>query len=476
MGRKAAVKEETTTETPFDFTKSGQKFNDVERFCSFWANYPDQDGLKAYLYRLAPVIDCRQSGNKFSYIDTFDTPVDPGEFLRRRGSGKYEIKLSDAKKPSPHSQVARCIFNLEDPDVPAVFNPSDLVVVGEPGIRNRPLIERYLSQGYVIAENQKNAVYLDKNKQEIPFSCLLPVGSAGASGAERELAETVRHLSTERAAAESAASGSRDALVSQLLSVILANQRAPVADPLENAFKIAERLKPPAVDSTQVELLKVIASLAKPQETAAAAAAVNPLETTRATLAMMKEMGWAAPGSGDSGGGGFWTAVFGALPSIIDVLRPGLAALAAYGAGAPAGGRVPAAAPAVAALPAVLPAGGGVQPSGPLPGGGVVGEEMEGDEMLGFGTLMQLGEDALDAFTRGLTGADFAHGLCCRKGGEKSYALLYKLGKATLLQALSMAQNAPQLSAEQKALLLAKKGEIESFIDSFLSYADTPAE
>jgi hypothetical protein len=461
MGRKPNAVVENT---PFDFAKSNQKFADVDRFCSFWAEYPDQDGLVCYLYRLSPAIDCRQTGNKYAYIERFQGAAVPSsEVLRKWGSGKYEFRLTDTKKPAQVNQVARCMFDLLDTDLPPIFNPSDLVLVGEAGKLNQPIVQRYLSQGWVIVEGQKNDAYIDtRSKEPIPFSSLLPPAAGSGTPAERELAETVRALATDKQAAELSALTSRDALVSQLLAVVLKNQAGAV-DPMERAFQIAERLRPqPATDPVQVELLKVIAGLVKPAPESAAAA--NPLETTRATLAMMREMGWNSPGESSGGSGGFWTAVFGALPSILDTFRPALAALALRPAGAPA--QVPS---------AVLPAGGG--PSGPIPGvPGVMSPGESDDEMISFNELLELGQDALDAFGRGLTGFDFAHGMVCRRGGEKRYALLYKMGKQTLLGALEMAQNAPQLSAEQKALLLSRKGDIEAFIDSFMSYANTEGQ
>jgi hypothetical protein len=467
MGRKPAAQVDNA---PFDFGKSNQKFSDVERFCQFWAEYPDQDGLKAYLYRLSPAIDRRQTNTKVSNIDTFDTPQPSSEFLRKWGSGKYEVRLSDAKKPGPASQVARCVFTLEDSELPPVFNPSDLVVVGENGRLNQPIIQRYLSQGWVIVENQKNEAYADgRTKEPIPFSCLLPPAAAGAPAETRELAETVRALATDKQAGELAAMTSRDALLRDLLNIVVARQNAPAVDPMERAFQIAERLAPKTVDPVQVQLLEVIARMSNPQP---AAAASNPLEVTRQTMGFLKEMGWAAPGESSGGGsGGFWTAVFTSLPSILEVFRPALAALAFRPAAVPAGVPVP-------LVPSAgLPAGGGLagNPSGPIPGSVPANGAGEGDdEMFNVMQLMDLGQDALDAFGRGLTGFDFAHGLCCRRGGEKQYAMLYRMGKDTLMGALNMAQGAPQLSAEQKAMLQGRKADIEAFIDSFMSYADAP--
>lgn len=502
MGRKPAA---GADEKPFDFASAGQRFNNIDRFCQYWREYPDQDGLKVYLYRISPPIDRRQSNCRDSNIATYTEPAGRDDVLRVFGSGKYQFRFVDQKRPAAHSLMAQCLFDIAEPDCPPIFNPEDLVITGEPAIQNRPLIEKYLSMGWTVQHGRMNTAYVDKKtKEPIPFSSLVPPEPAGAEPAAA------------RPAAEPAKSGEHKDVVVQLVEMIKADaDKRAAADPVEKAFEIADRLKP-AADPVQVELLKVVTSLVpKPAEHQPQAPG-----GLRETLGLLKEFGLLPnPGAAASApaaapaadpGAGFWSAAFGAVPAVLNFFMAmgARSAMAGHAAGAPArGGFMPAApgmrgpvpagggfmpeasGPVPAGAGGFMPAAGGPVPdgSGMMPAAGGAGDDNNGgNEDMGLfnrlnraraavaggwdmNLLMDLGVDALDAFQRGMSGTDFAHGVCCRRGGEQQYLMLCSLGKQNVMQALgfasSMVEGLPEVLATRRA-------EVEKFIDDFLSYGN----
>jgi hypothetical protein len=470
LGRKAAV---PITDTPFDFHLSGQSFNRIERFLQFWAEYPKRDGLKAYLYRVAnPCIDSRQSGKRESALQVFenDTAVPTAdEILRAWGSGKFQFILNDRLKPDNVQNAARCTFTLDDVDIPPVYNPSDLIVVGEQGEKNRPYIEKWLAAGWSIVEGQTNEVYRDRRgaKEKVPFASLRPASeiapaAAVAPGAERLNTEAITAI------IEKAGAGN-NALAAGLLQLLAADRR-PAADPLVQLTQTAAALEKlrPAADPNQVQLAGVLVELVKAQNGAARPAAVepsDPLAQTRSMLAFVKELRESGVVGGGEGGGGFWPAAFGALPSVLTFLTTGIAA-------ARAAASAPAATAATAAPVAVAPAAARVGGDDLPPELQGVGGEMFGlPSELSLADLVRIGKQAISSFSRGVSGLDFAHAVVCMDArGETIYDAMVEAGKVKLLELLKMA--GPMAGPEFAAVLAAREPEISAWLDSFLSYAD----
>jgi hypothetical protein len=464
VGRKAA-----NDDKPFDFHLSGQTFSNIQRMLQFWCEYPDRDGLKAYLYRVAyPSIDSRQSGKRESSLQTWenDGAVPCVEdLLRKWGSGKFQLRLNDRKKPDNVQGVATCTFTLDDPDFPPVYNPVDLIVVGEAGEKNRPYIEKWLSAGYTIMEGQTNEVFRDRKgaKEKIPFASLRPPGESveGKNDVDNKLVEKLIERGDR-------ANGPRDEFSTALLK-LLVTEREKQGDPMTQALLLYDRIKPQS-DPNQVAVMKLLVDLVQSKTTAPAGAAIEPLEATRSTLGFLRELreGGFIDGGRDAGGG-FWPAAFQALPSVLDFLKTGFtAAMLARGAGA--------AAPDVAGVEVAARAGDRrtAAPADSAEGGGETG--MFGlPKEITMQALVDVGQDALHAYESEIDGASFAHSLFCRRNGEVLYNALAGMGKDGLLQALKMA--APLAGSDLAGALNNPEvlTRIEAWLVAFIGYGQTSA-
>ena len=473
-------------ETPaFNFSLTGQTFTNVDRFLQFWREYPDRDGLKAYLYRVAlPCIDSRQTGRVESSLDTWETdrPVPSADdVLRAWGSGKFQFMLNDQKKPAGFQQLAKSTFVLEDSDVPAVYNPSDLIVSGEQGAKNRPFIERWLAAGWQVAEGQSNEAYRNRRtKEKEPFACLLPPSEGGggkaAGGVDAAAVDAIFQRANE-------SNGSRDQVLNAVLGMLASERNNRPADSLSQALDIMERIKPQS-DPVQVELLKVVAGMVQHQQPAAAVKPVDHLESTRATLGFLHELresGFIDGGARETGGS-FWPGLFSALPAILGFFERGITAavMARAAAGGPAGGGPAPAGVAGsgavrrAAAPAPAPAAEGEETEFDESAEPEAGADQEVGEMFGLpkgvtvGALTGIGKDAASCFRRGIDGYSFAHSVVCKENGEVLFAALHSMGKTGIMQALQMLapMTAPDLAEKMKA----EPAAVAAFVDSFLEY------
>lgn len=134
----------------FDFGAPFQVFKDINVFSEFIKRYPDRNGIVAYLYRLEPVINRKQSDpDNGSTLEKLDCDSISYESISRTwGSGKYQIMFNDLNRGKSNN-VARCTFSIVESDLPAVLDPAELVV-DKPS--NAALVASYQQKGYVIVE------------------------------------------------------------------------------------------------------------------------------------------------------------------------------------------------------------------------------------------------------------------------------------------------------------------------------------
>lgn len=243
-----------------------------------------------------------------------------------------------------------------------------------------------------------------------------------------------------------------EVLLNRALDVLTSQHRG--GDDMERAFQIADRLKPQA-DPVQLQVMKTLAELvmerARPAEQTARP---DPISQMKETAAFLKELGW---GSHSSGSSGSWIDAVAALPGILQYgaqLIREMATMRAISAGTVI--QMPAApgAPPLPSSPSAIP-------TTTQPGGEMINP-------LNVNMLIEVGQDAIDAFERGISGDDFANGLVCRRGGEQLYNTLYEMGKESIISYVSMV---PGLAEK----LQPKRAELEAWLDEFIAYG-TPED
>lgn len=403
-----------TEAAPLDFTRSLQKLQ-PDPFFLFIKQYPHPEGSSIYVYRLKPPIDRRQAGIEDSNIDIIEDAkiMDEDYLLRTHGSGKYHLKFTDANKPKGLTEVAKTTIEIYDPAVPPILNPVELVI-GAPG--NDKIVQKYIGEGWTVLDNKLTSPTRD--------------------GGSAVLAETVRDLIKDR----QRPNPENEGIAARLVEVLERRNDGGLAE-LERFLALSERLQPKA-DPVQVEMMKVLAGMARGTSPAAEK---NPVEELRNTAALLKEFGWGG------GGGPSWVEAVNALPGILQYGALLLRELNTSKAAAPAAGSPAAPALAVGAVQ---------QPA-----------EEEGAEMLGGLSVVEmkgLFDDAVDAFERGIGGADFAHAVVCRRNGEKLYETVCAIGKDQLLGFFAMMPGAEALKA--------RRPEIEKFLDDFIAYGEPEPE
>ena len=99
-----------------------QKSTELDFFELIASFSPDdwQGGLKSYIYRLAPIID-RKDGQH--YLAKVSESFDQDYLLRHWGSGKYHLKLNDARGMT----IATTTISCHNPDFPPRVDPSEVV-------------------------------------------------------------------------------------------------------------------------------------------------------------------------------------------------------------------------------------------------------------------------------------------------------------------------------------------------------------
>jgi hypothetical protein len=434
MGRTPKTETETIA---FDFNKSNQKLRwpDFVRFC---AEYPNSAGSATYVYRLEPRINRAQAGIFTKNIDVAAEALTEDFVFATYGSGTYYLKFTDSNRPRGLHEVATCTAELWNPSIDPIIDPRELDL-SEP--KNGKWKAKYLSAGFTVEDVE---IPIKKgSEQMIKIQRLAPPGTNADTAAA-----SVERMAEKMVEQDKQASSSRDDLLRDLVRQVT-SARAGDPDSLDRAFKIAERLQPKA-DPAMQTLIGKLADLALSGRESAAPAR-NHLQELRETAAFLKEMGFGGRSEPAAPDTSWIAAVVPFLPSLVGIVRQLLVVPAA----GPQPGRVV-----------------DVQPQQTAPAAVPAEQNPNGGDMFGMPNLnafVEVGQDALDAFDRGLSGAEFAHGLCCRRGGEALYEGLAKLGKTMLLQMVNGAAGSVPGLAEK---LAQHKRALETFIEEFLQYGE----
>jgi len=380
-----------------------------ETFYRFTRDYPKKEAVSTYVYRLLPKINRSLVGIKTNYIGIHIEPLDEMTLLQKYGSGMYLLKFTDSNQAKGLTQRATSKVELSDPDFPSSVDPRELVLDDE---KSRPYLDDLRARGVLKGEQV--------------------AGATNDNPAVGALADMTKQLLDER--------GKQSQLSDQFTPILLAMLQR---NPMEEAFKIAERLKP-TESPFNTELLKLV-MVQQRQEPK------DPFENYERIETMMDRLAAKSGGGSKSGGWGeFLHAAPGLLQSGMNLLGMILAVR----------GNQPA--------PPTVPVQTSVQSPAPtepmLPPG-----ELDMMNPATIRVLQATGEKAIKAFERGIAGDHFASGLCVDEEGERTYDLLFALGKDGILQALSMV---PGLTER----LSPRRAEIEAWLESFISYASEESE
>jgi hypothetical protein len=212
---------------PFNFAGSKQKFREPSIFADFVRAYPDHQATVCYFYRLRPVIDVSLIGDTETCIGKTHTLSDMAEEFAadKWGRGKYWVCFNDENRPQGHQNVAQTWFDITDPTVkPPVYDLRTLVLSEKENIDE---INRAIAAGKIERDQRGNYRLVGQDTQ----TAAVPAVTAPVAVA----------------APQPSAFGSiGDRVVEKLLDRALpsATPLSP-SDTLEQAFQIADRLKPP---------------------------------------------------------------------------------------------------------------------------------------------------------------------------------------------------------------------------------------
>jgi hypothetical protein len=410
----------------FDYTASFQRFTQPESFSKFCLGYPNPGNAVTYVYRLAPKIDREQSNNRETAIEKVaGETVDYDYLARKWGSGRYMLLYNDLARPRDLQQVAKCTIEIDDPLLPPELDPAELVVSD----RNAAVISRYLNMGWTIVETTNDL-------KPTPFKQLAPPSAGNA--ADKVLAETVQKLALQGA-----------------------ERRPNGGDELEVAFKIADRLKP-AEDKLSTGLLYKLIDVVLTRQNPAPVAPPpsDSVATLRTTMQFLREeMGW-SPAAGETAG----TSILGGgAMKLLELAVSQMAVGFGQALATRFGPAVLAPAPVLESSPATV--GNMPQPEPVMP------EVVREDPMLNpvkLKALIAVGQSAVDAFDRGVSGDDFAEWLCSKPETATVYDDLVSMGKQGILGALSVV---PGLAEK----LAPKRAAYEEWLDDFLAYNEQDA-
>ncbi len=450
MPRKPQVVPAPAAPADFDFSASHQRFNDIELFARFCRAYPTPEGAITYVYRLSPVIDREQLNSRDTSIEKVTgAVVDADYLLSKWGSGKYLLLFNDSNRPQSAQQVAKCTVEVNDPTLPPMVDPGELVV-SHPD--NRAIVNRYLNQGWTVKQSSNQ---LKPNG----FEQLTP--PAAPASAETVAVQTLSELA--RGASAQLPAGAV-VIDRDMLRELLANRRAG-GDDLERAFAIADRLKP--ADTSGKLLDRAIDALMRRPEPAAAPApaASSGVETLRATMQFLRdEMGW-QPAAGGSGGGSLVpSGVWGMLGNALSQLAMGFGQALAMRYMAPV--------PGVSASANEFSTGGSVVSGGsptpiassPLSAPNPMEESSSVMNPAKIQQLIALGKAAIAAFQSGQSGDEFAEQFSqSSPANDALYTDLLEMGRDEILGYVGMMPGAAELVGPRRA-------EIEAWLDDFLAY------
>lgn len=386
-----------------------------------------------YVYRVWPVINRKLAGeDNPNYIAVWplnDEAITEDRLLDQFGSGRYRLLFNDQNRPKPLRQVADTLVKLQNPERLPVVDPCELVM-----------------------DDRDNASYIQTLRARGALK-EPKMARTGSDVAVEELAATTRRLLDR----QEKGGGQVDLLLK------LAELLRPKVDPLQTAIQIAElkgRGDDPGIlkavlDSQakmheqQTQFQQAVLEFVKSQQRAGGG---GELESLERILRIAKEIGFAPRGGGE--GGGVGEAVAAVADSIPGILQAGASLLSVWGAIRV--GRVPVP-PQPIIQPALEPAAEEeaqepevVPEKTEMPGVGVSGNQVA--------RLAGVGQQAVEAFQRGISGRKFASSL--KTVEPDIHAMLGDLGKDNVLMVL---RSHPQIWAP----LEPRQAEIEQWLNDF---------
>ncbi|MCC7497315.1 MAG: hypothetical protein IT160_07045 [Bryobacterales bacterium] len=434
--KKAAVLEEIENSSAVE-TPKFKKHMPPEEFFRATAAYPDTSATTYRVYRLWPVIDRGLVGLKHKWIDKL-MACDEAFIRQKFGSGEYEVYFHDANKPWQQQTIARCKVSITDPELEPVLDHKEIVIGHE---RNVSYIQGQKARG------TWRGVDVEETEGD-------DMGDSAAVVAEvAGLARDVMNANS-RPPAELPGMKETVGMVAEGFKAVMANAINPF-EQLRQAKEVLGLGGPVGNDGMVAVLLKqmemqnsmLLKLLERDRPPASSGAAWDELEKVDQLLRLADRLN----GRGGDGGGG----LLGNISQIAGAVQSLSQSYQATRAAAPA----PAAYPAPAGFPyapgpVVNPASGPVDSSG-------------GDgSMFGFPSLnelMQVGQQAYQAYRRELAGSQFAEAVEVMQGPEMLEAIA-RMGRSNILMALSAHPAAASaVSAERE--------KVEAFIDDFLRYA-----
>lgn len=401
-----------------DFTNAPDEF---WRLCR---EYPHRAASMVYVWRLRPEIDRTLVGLKHSNIAKWpldrDDAASESRLLDEHGSGLYQLRLNDSNRGQGRITVAMARIEIDRPDRPAVIPPGELVN----SEKNASFIN------WCRANGMTEHLWWEREKEET-------MSNSAEGIAVQELSDITRELL------------SRD------------KDRPAAKDPFELALQ-AQQVFGAGKGDAVGDLVKIMKLM---NETRAESGATTQLLMT-ALLDVMKDRRNESSGLGqvkeilelvnvarESGGGGGdgspWASFFQGLPAAIAGISQiigNVVALKTAAAAAPGGG-VP-----VPFINQPTDTDGGAMPQ-------------NGDEQVNLMGLVKIAHRALAAFMQGVSGDDFAHGVCMME--PELYNMLAGMGKEQMLQIL---QTQPGVWAQVEP----RRAAVEEFLDAFIAYGDEP--
>lgn len=336
---------------PYDYSQFKKAFRNPEDFAFFLAGYPDMSGVLAYWYRLKPKIDLSRIGQDATNLMTTINPAEMTETFaaEKWGSGKYMLKFTDANRRSDQQEMARAFFEVDDPALPAKYDPRCLLL-NDPV--NADEVERLLAAGVLVREGEYGAPRLKTEANAGPSVVVAPAPAVPPP-------QTFGSLG--------------DQLIIKLLDRALPSATPPTANEyLKQSFEIADRFR--SIDArpqpTLDEIAEAVAAKIAPKAAASPPTFTSELEVYERVGTLLDKVGAGRSLGADSSAVPGWAVFLGPLldqtvkplvPLLVQYFSRGLAPAAPVpltlnaGAAAPAAPATPAAPGPLVLLPASAP-------------------------------------------------------------------------------------------------------------------------
>jgi len=307
--------EPETTEASPAVERSGAKPNGeaipfFERLHQF--NLNEWRSLRAYLYRLWPVIDRKESEH---FISKLSEPFDEDYILRTFGSGKYHVRLNDSRGKT----IASTTVNCHNHDFPPKVDPRE-----------------------VVGSDPQNAKYFEVWGQPAAPSPAAPSSDSAAATAITRLSEMLGKVIDKQQAGSAAEDVEADlgrisGLLRELKSLLPQQPvQADALSTLEKAASLVERLRPQAAgaaDSLALvkEVLSVVEKLNRPGPASPLGQAKEFAETVKTFRGLFAaESREESAGPEERGGGaGEESALERMVGKLFDMFKPAMPAIGA---------------------------------------------------------------------------------------------------------------------------------------------------